>query len=114
MTNQNDMIHRGSVLERLELAEHDAEERDWRSGANEIARLRRCIAALPAVTVKPLAEADTELLFDAYKGLLVLHRMLSEEGLTAGVNAASQIIGRMQAAHPEFPARAAIREASHE
>jgi len=44
----DDMIRRGSVLERLDLAEHDAEERDWRSGANEIARLRKYVAAIPA------------------------------------------------------------------
>lgn len=46
--SDDDLIRRGSVLERLELSEHDAEERDWRSGANEIARLRKYIAALPA------------------------------------------------------------------
>jgi len=52
-----DMIDRDAVLERLELAEHDAEERDWRSGANEIARLRKYVAALPAI---PAADARAE------------------------------------------------------
>lgn len=44
-----DLIRRGSVLERLELAEHDAEER------NEIARLRKYVEAIPAVQSAPVA-----------------------------------------------------------
>jgi len=56
--SDNDLIWRGSVLERLDLAEYEAEERDWRSGANEITRIRKFVAAIPAVTpavaVKPL------------------------------------------------------------
>ncbi len=61
MTNPNDLIRRGVVLDRLDLAEHDAEERDWRSGANEIARLRKYVNAIPAVqpTVKPELLATT-------------------------------------------------------
>lgn len=56
MTN-DDLIRRGMVIDRLDLAEHDAEERDWRSGANEIARLRKYVAALPAVTPQPTIAA---------------------------------------------------------
>lgn len=33
------------AAERLDLAEHDAEERDWRSGANAFATLARVIRA---------------------------------------------------------------------
>lgn len=47
-----DLIRREDALAILDLAEHDAEERDWRSGANEIARLIqrvRSIAASPEV-----------------------------------------------------------------
>ena len=42
-----DMINRKHLLDFLDLAEHDAEERDWRDGANEIARIRKYVAALP-------------------------------------------------------------------
>lgn len=56
MTN-DDLIRRGVVIDRLDLAEHDAEERDWRSGANEIARPRKYVAALPAVTPQPTIAA---------------------------------------------------------
>lgn len=58
--NDDDLIRRGEVLERLSLAEHDAEERDWRSGANEIARLRRYVEALPAVTLPDVAKVVEE------------------------------------------------------
>lgn len=51
----DDLIRRGSVVERLDLAEHDAEERDWRSGANELARIRKYVTALPAVQPAPVA-----------------------------------------------------------
>lgn len=48
--SDNDLIRRAVVLDILDLAEHDAEERDWRSGANEIAKLRRFLVAIPAAT----------------------------------------------------------------
>ena len=47
--SDDDMIRRGAVLDILDLAEHDAEERDWRSGANEIAALRKRVTAIPAL-----------------------------------------------------------------
>lgn len=67
--SNNDLIRLGDVMELLDLAEHDAEERNWRSGANEMRRLRNYVAALPAVadskpadpvrvTVKPLVFDD--------------------------------------------------------
>lgn len=52
---------------------------------------------------------DTQLLLDAYKGMLVLHRMLDKVGLTAGVKATNSLTDRIVAAHPEFPALAALR-----
>lgn len=60
MTN-DDLIRRGVVIDLIDLAEHDAEERDWRSGANEIARLRKYVAALPAVTPQPTIAAALDL-----------------------------------------------------
>lgn len=55
-----DLIDRKAVLDYLDIRNHDAEERDWRSGANEISRIRAAIAALPAqgVRVKPLTESE--------------------------------------------------------
>jgi hypothetical protein len=46
--SNDDLILRGSVLERLELVEHDDDGRDCRSGASELARIRKYIEALPA------------------------------------------------------------------
>ena len=61
----------------------------------------------PGVTAGAVQEAD--LLFDAYKGLLVLHRLLDKIGLAAGVKATNDLADRIVAAHPEFPARASLR-----
>ena len=54
----SDLIRREDALEILRLAEHDAEERDWRSGANEIAKLERRINALPAAPDMQAAERE--------------------------------------------------------
>ena len=62
--------------------------------------------------VELLARADIELLFDAYKALLVLHRMLDKQGLTLGVKTAEDLADRIVKAHPEFPPRTALRAAA--
>jgi hypothetical protein len=54
-------------------------------------------------------QADADLLFYAYKGMLVLQRLLTKTGLTAGIEAAGQIIARIETAHPEMPARSSLR-----
>lgn len=53
---------------------------------------------------------DDNLIFDAYKALLVLHRILDKTGLSAGTRAAQQIADRIVAAHPEVVARATLAE----
>lgn len=65
------------------------------------------MAPLEPQPVQPAVDAD--LLLDAYKGLLVLHRMLDKAGLVAGVRATNNITDRIVAAHPEFPGLAALR-----
>lgn len=60
---------------------------------------------------------DVDLLFDAYKGLLVLHGILDRMGLALGSATANRIADKIVLAHPEFPPRAALRaitEASHD
>lgn len=51
-----DLIRREDALAILDLAEHDAEERDWRSGANEIARLIQRVRSIP--TSPEVADAE--------------------------------------------------------
>lgn len=76
-----------------------AEER-----AVEIGRLTaRAEAAEDAAT------QDWNLLLDAYKGLLVLHRILDKAGLAAGADATNSLADRIVSAHPEMPALAALR-----
>ena len=65
------------------------------------------LAALAAEKAK--READTDLLFDAYKGLLVLFRVLDKAGLTAGADTTNALANAIVAKHPEFPARTALR-----
>ena len=60
------------------------------------------------VTAQDAAQ-DVELLLSAYKGLLVLHRIMVKSGLHAGEKTTSELADRIVAAHPEFPARAALR-----
>lgn len=58
-----DLIDRKAVMDYLDLREHDATERDWRSGANEISRIRAAIAALEpaeAIGVEALVKAGRE------------------------------------------------------
>ena len=45
----SDLIRREDALAVLDLAEHDAEERDWRSGANAFATLARGFRASAAL-----------------------------------------------------------------
>lgn len=80
--SDNDLIRRGQVLERLELAEHDAEERDWRSGANEIARLRKYVAAIPAV--QPTVSPDVAALVDAAEKVINSY-WHSTDGVITGI-----------------------------
>lgn len=65
----------------------------------------------PALAAPPAQDAarDVELLLSAYKGLLVLHRIMVKSGLHAGEKTTSELADRIVAAHPEFPARAALR-----
>lgn len=63
------------------------------------------IRALPAVQVG----ADAGLLLEAYKLVLMLHRMMDKHGLTDGVSALTSIADRIVAAHPEFPGLCALR-----
>ena len=70
----------------------------------EVARLSHALAAETAKR-----EADTDLLFDAYKGLLVLFRVLDKAGLTAGADTTNALANAIVAKHPEFPARTALR-----
>lgn len=63
-------------------------------------------------TVRALVKADADLLLDAYKALLVLHRVLDKAGLNVGAETASNIADRIVAAHPEIPARSALRTAA--
>lgn len=65
------------------------------------------IYAIPADA--PPEPVDT-LLFDAYKALLVLHRMLDSVGLTLGIKAAEQIADRIVSANPDFLPRAAAEK----
>ena len=78
---EEDLIRRGSVVERLDLAEHDAEERDWRSGANELARIRKYVTALPAVQPAPVAEVTAER--DALRSELNALRVEAEKAFGA-------------------------------
>lgn len=55
-----DLIRREDALAILDLAEHDAEERDWRSGANEIARLIQRVRSIPASPEVAKLVADAE------------------------------------------------------
>lgn len=57
----------------------------------------------------PVTAPDTDLLFDAYKGLLILHRTTDRMGLALESATASRIADKIVAAHPEFPARTALR-----
>jgi len=63
-----------------------------------------------AEAAEAMVDRDADLLLDAYKALLVLHRMLDKHGLTAGVEAANSLANRIVAAHPEMPGRAAMKE----
>ena len=79
--------------------------------------LSAMLIATQARLFKPRAEAaeakvarDSDLILDAYKAILVLHRILDKIGLDAGTRAAHQIADRIVAAHPEVIGRAALRE----
>ena len=69
----------------------------------------RAALAVPAPDAVQEAARDTDLLLDAYKGLLVLHRLFDKIGLQAGAKTTSDLADRIVAAHPEFPGRAALR-----
>ena len=83
------------------------------------ARADRAEAALAAAEVATHVPAkvqalveDSRLLLDAYKAVLVLHRVMDKHGLTAGASAAENIADRIVAAHPEFPGLCAFRDAA--
>ena len=95
MTN-DDLIRRGVVIDRLDLAEHDAEERDWRSGANEIARLRKYVAALPAIDPTPVKPVEAlqvpkvQALVEAVRTLLICPYYINT-GMFAGVRPQNEL-----------------------
>lgn len=72
------------------------------------ARIRSALTAQPSPDVEALVD-DAGLLLDAYKAVLVLHRVMEKHGLTAGASAAENIADRIVAAHPEFPGLCALR-----
>lgn len=79
----------------------------------ELARVkaeRDCLAAENA-SLKAREKVDANLLLAAYKGLLVLHRMLSKSGLSVGAETATYITDQIAAAHPEMPGLASLRAA---
>lgn len=77
--------------------------------AEAIADRDRLAAANAALEAQVAADAD--LLLDAYKAVLVLHRTLDKLHLAAGAKTAENIADRIVAAHPEMPARASLRAA---
>lgn len=74
-------------------------------------RIAQEAAEAVAEKLRGAAQSDADLLFDAYKGLLVLRKMLDVAGLKAGVEAADSLIERMETTHPEMPGRSALRAA---
>lgn len=73
---------------------------------NVIAAERDCLAA-----AKQREAGDAELLLNAYKAMLVLHRICDKSGLTAGADAANNIADQIVAAHPEIVGLASLRAA---
>lgn len=94
MSNKPDMIQRGEAL---------ALTRDP-FGAETVTS--QAIAAIPTRSYD-----DVDLLFDAYKAILVLHKSLDTYGLTLGAQVARELADRIVKAHPEFPPRTALRAA---
>lgn len=86
----------------------------WGANARFIAASRELVPALRAERDALRAEvdrlrADTDLLVDAYLATLVLQRILDRVGLTIGASTASEIVDKIVAAHPDFPARSSLR-----
>ena len=67
--------------------------------------------AAESASLKAREKVDANLLLAAYKGLLVLHRMLSKSGLSVGAETATYITDQIAAAHPEMPGLASLRAA---
>lgn len=70
---------------------------------------RRTPSPEVAALIAEARREDAKLLLDAYKGVLVLMRVLDKAGLVAGASAADQISKRIVDAHPEFPGMASLR-----
>lgn len=86
----------------------DAEVDDFISGkADFVAWLQDQVKPQPFKVEE--AARDAELLLSAYKGLLVLHRMMVKAGLHTGEKTTSELADKIVSAHPEFPALAAQR-----
>lgn len=83
--------------------------------AKEVVRKRnprdRDILSAENASLKAREKVDANLLLAAYKGLLVLHRMLSKSGLSVGAETATYITDQIAAAHPEMPGLASLRAA---
>lgn len=81
-------------------------------GGNPTTRFVALVPGAAPEVAALIAEArreDAKLLLDAYKGVLVLMRMLDKAGLVAGASAADQISKRIVDAHPEFPGLTSLR-----
>ena len=109
------------LSQRVDMHECAMAERDDATlyGVEQRARADRAEAALAAAEVATHVPAkvqalveDSRLLLDAYKAVLVLHRVMDKHGLTAGASAAENIADRIVAAHPEFPGLCAFRDAA--
>lgn len=99
-----DLIRREDALAILDLAEHDAEERDWRSGANEIARLIQRVRSIPASP--EVADAETRGMERAAEICAGLADQVSDAALT-GLPEQARLRESMEAAFTK--ARHAIR-----
>ena len=80
-------------------------------GRAEAAESERDALAAKLAAAEARVGADADLILDAYKAVLVLHRILDKIGLDAGVKTAENIADRIVAAHPEMPARISLRAA---
>lgn len=85
--------------------------RDAARAACDTMRAERDTLAAENASLKAREKVDANLLLAAYKGLLVLHRMLSKSGLSVGAETATYITDQIAAAHPEMPGLASLRAA---
>ena len=63
----------------------------------------------PSSPLTPFSQPDADLLYQAYLGAMVLRTMLEKQGLDLGAATAREIINAIDARHPEFAGRSALR-----